>query len=65
MPGFGRTHPRHTPRLEIPGGRTTSLEPHELDDEYFMLRVRTDSGPGTGDHTELHARRVLNGPGAR
>jgi sulfite reductase (ferredoxin) len=24
------------------GGKTGALEPHELDDEYFMLRVRTD-----------------------
>ncbi|MFN8169086.1 MAG: nitrite/sulfite reductase [Candidatus Nanopelagicales bacterium] len=28
----------------IDGGRTGSLEPHELDDEYFMLRVRSDGG---------------------
>src|SRR3954467_10537421 len=28
----------------IDGGRTASLEPHELDDEYFMLRVRIDGG---------------------
>jgi sulfite reductase (ferredoxin) len=28
----------------IDGGRTGSLEPHELDDEYFMLRVRIDGG---------------------
>lgn len=28
----------------IPGGRTAVLEPHELDDEYFMLRVRIDGG---------------------
>lgn len=31
-------------RPGIHGGRTGSLEPHELDDEYFMLRVRTDGG---------------------
>src|SRR5688500_8204408 len=24
----------------IDGGRTAVLEPHELDDEYFMLRIR-------------------------
>ncbi|HEU4515355.1 MAG TPA: nitrite/sulfite reductase [Nocardioidaceae bacterium] len=24
------------------GGRTAALEPHELDDRYFMLRIRTD-----------------------
>jgi len=28
----------------IDGGRTATLEPHELDDEYFMLRVRCDGG---------------------
>ena len=28
----------------IDGGRTASLEPHELDDEYFMLRIRSDGG---------------------
>jgi sulfite reductase (ferredoxin) len=28
----------------IEGGRTASLEPEELEDEFFMLRVRIDSG---------------------
>jgi sulfite reductase (ferredoxin) len=28
----------------IDGGRTAVLEPQELEDEYFMLRVRVDSG---------------------
>ncbi|MGB3041272.1 MAG: nitrite/sulfite reductase, partial [Candidatus Nanopelagicales bacterium] len=28
----------------IDGGRTAALEPEELDDEYFMLRVRSDGG---------------------
>jgi sulfite reductase (ferredoxin) len=31
-------------RQGIDGGRTGSLEPHELEDEYFMLRVRVDGG---------------------
>ncbi|GAA3820815.1 nitrite/sulfite reductase [Cellulomonas soli] len=31
-------------RPGIDGGRTATLEPHELDDEYFMLRVRSDGG---------------------
>ncbi|HET7760970.1 MAG TPA: nitrite/sulfite reductase [Phycicoccus sp.] len=31
-------------RPGIDGGRTASLEPHELSDEYFMLRVRLDGG---------------------
>ncbi len=28
----------------IDGGKTATLEPHELDDEYFMLRIRIDGG---------------------
>ncbi|GEL93740.1 nitrite/sulfite reductase [Cellulomonas composti] len=28
----------------IDGGKTATLEPHELDDSYFMLRVRCDGG---------------------
>ncbi len=28
----------------IDGGRTATLEPHELEDRYFMLRVRVDGG---------------------
>ncbi len=28
----------------IDGGRTAVLEPHELEDKYFMLRVRVDGG---------------------
>jgi len=31
-------------RPGIDGGRTAVLEPEELDDEYFMLRVRIDGG---------------------
>ena len=31
-------------RPGIDGGRTGLLEPHELDDEYFMLRIRSDGG---------------------
>ncbi|MBF4461213.1 MULTISPECIES: nitrite/sulfite reductase [unclassified Rathayibacter] len=31
-------------RPGIDGGRTATLEPHELEDEYFMLRVRIDGG---------------------
>ncbi|MFJ3216213.1 nitrite/sulfite reductase [Kitasatospora sp. NPDC086801] len=35
----------YTQRKEgIDGGRTAILEPHELDAEYFMLRVRVDGG---------------------
>src|SRR5699024_11481316 len=28
----------------IDGGRTATLEPHELEDEYLMMRIRTDGG---------------------
>src|SRR3712207_2632352 len=28
----------------IPGGKTAVLEPEELEDSYFMMRVRTDGG---------------------
>ena len=28
----------------LDGGKTATLEPHELDDKYFMLRVRIDGG---------------------
>jgi sulfite reductase (ferredoxin) len=28
----------------IDGGKTGALEPHELEDEYFMLRIRIDGG---------------------
>lgn len=31
-------------RPGIDGGKTAVLEPHELDDRYFMLRIRTDGG---------------------
>ena len=38
----------------IDGGRTASLEPEELEDKYFMLRVRTD-----GQALDTRALRVL------
>ncbi|HSO03805.1 MAG TPA: hypothetical protein VLQ92_04935, partial [Candidatus Limnocylindrales bacterium] len=31
-------------RPGIDGGRTASLPPDELDDEFFMLRIRSDGG---------------------
>jgi sulfite reductase (ferredoxin) len=31
-------------RPGIDGGKTGSLEPHELNDEFFMLRIRVDGG---------------------
>jgi sulfite reductase (ferredoxin) len=33
----------------IPGGRTAVLEPEELEDEFFMLRIRIDGGRLTSD----------------
>lgn len=33
----------------IDGGKTATLEPHELEDSYFMLRVRCDGGTLTLD----------------
>ena len=38
----GASTPSASPGID--GGRTAMLEPHELDDEYFMLRVRIDGG---------------------
>ncbi|SDX79811.1 sulfite reductase (ferredoxin) [Modestobacter sp. DSM 44400] len=32
----------------IPGGKTAVLEPEELEDSYFMMRVRTDGGQLSG-----------------
>ncbi|RZS31457.1 sulfite reductase (ferredoxin) [Herbihabitans rhizosphaerae] len=37
----------------IDGGRTATLEPEELDDEYFMLRVRIDGGAVTTEQLAL------------
>jgi sulfite reductase (ferredoxin) len=36
-------------RPGIDGGRTAALEPEELEDEYFMMRVRSDGGRLTLD----------------
>lgn len=47
----------------IDGGRTATLEPEELDDEYFMLRIRIDGGAVTtqqlaviGEISQTYAR---------
>ena len=42
-------------RPGIPGGRTAVLEPHELDDEYFMLRIRVDGGQLSTDQLRVVA----------
>jgi sulfite reductase (ferredoxin) len=40
----------YTQRAEgIPGGKTATLEPEELDARFFMLRVRIDTGQLTND----------------
>ena len=43
----------------IPGGRTAVLEPEELEDEHFMLRVRIDGG-----QLSAHQLRVVAGVAA-
>jgi sulfite reductase (ferredoxin) len=43
-------------RPGIDGGRTAVLEPEELDDEYFMLRVRIDGGQLDLDQLRTVAR---------
>jgi sulfite reductase (ferredoxin) len=40
-------------RPGIDGGRTAVLEPEELDDRYFMLRVRIDGGALTTDQLRV------------
>ncbi|HEV7471164.1 MAG: Sulfite reductase (ferredoxin) [Pseudonocardia sp.] len=37
----------------IDGGRTASLEPEELDDRYFMLRIRCDGGALTTEQLRV------------
>jgi sulfite reductase (ferredoxin) len=37
----------------IPGGRTAILEPEELEDKYFMLRVRIDGGALTANQLRV------------
>ncbi len=39
----------------IDGGRTATLEPHELEDRYFMLRVRIDGGALSTDQLRVIA----------
>jgi len=40
-------------RPGIDGGKTATLEPHELDDEYFMLRIRIDGGALTTEQLRV------------
>lgn len=37
----------------IPGGKTAVLEPEELEDSYFMMRVRTDGGALTAEQLRV------------
>ena len=37
----------------IDGGRTATLEPHELEDKYFMLRIRIDGGALTTEQLRV------------
>lgn len=39
----------------IDGGRTATLEPHELEDAYFMMRVRIDGGQLTTEQLRVIA----------
>ncbi len=39
----------------IDGGRTAQLEPHELEDKYFMLRIRLDGGAVTREQLRTMA----------
>ncbi len=43
-------------RPGIDGGKTATLEPWELDDEYFMLRVRIDGGALTTEQLRVIGR---------
>ncbi len=43
-------------RPGIGGGKTAVLEPEELDDRYFMLRIRIDGGQLPGDQLRVSAR---------
>jgi sulfite reductase (ferredoxin) len=39
----------------IPGGKTATLEPEELEDEFFMMRIRCDGGALTSDQLRVIA----------
>jgi sulfite reductase (ferredoxin) len=42
-------------RQGIPGGQTATLEPEELEDEFFMLRIRIDGGALTSQQLRVVA----------
>jgi len=43
-------------RQGIPGGKTAILEPEELDDRYFMLRIRIDGGQLSSEQLRVVGR---------
>src|SRR4051794_25056404 len=54
--GRMRWYGLYTQRAQgIPGGKTAILEPEELEDKYFMLRVRIDGGRVTSDQLRVLA----------
>lgn len=42
-------------RQGIPGGKTATLEPEELEDEHFMMRIRIDGGALTSEQLRVVA----------
>jgi sulfite reductase (ferredoxin) len=42
-------------RQGIPGGKTATLEPEELEDSYFMMRIRIDGGALSSDQLRVVA----------
>jgi sulfite reductase (ferredoxin) len=54
--GRFRWYGLYTQRREgIPGGKTATLEPEELEAEFFMLRIRIDGGQLTSDQLRVVA----------
>jgi sulfite reductase (ferredoxin) len=54
--GRFRWHGLYTQRKPgIPGGQTATLEPEELDDEFFMMRIRIDGGALSSDQLRVVA----------
>jgi sulfite reductase (ferredoxin) len=59
--GRFRWHGLYTQRRPgIPGGQTAMLEPEELEDEFFMLRIRIDGGALTSEQLRVVAEISTN-----
>src|ERR1700749_5121783 len=43
-------------RPGIPGGKTATLEPEELEDEFFMMRIRSDGGKLSSEQLRVVAQ---------